>query len=175
MEKKEKYTEGQKVFLKLKTSALTEEEKDMLRVLMLPRNHYFPDTDKEREALAREILRGESYIHLADFRAAMREMYGDFGEWCRGQKDVILYCRFRKGGKTICTVALRPDSAELIIRYGKRECELFAQERDHFPREGILWPYDYFSGKEPNKVLRYDLSERSLWLSYFRLISIRAE
>ena len=66
-------------------------------------------------------------------------------------------------------------SAARRVELEGKTTQLRAQERDRFPREGILWPYDYFSGKEPNKVLRYDLSERSLWPSYFRLISIRAE
>ena len=174
MEKKERYPDAQKKFLKLKPESLTAEEKEMLRVLMLPRNHYFPDTEEECEDLAREILKGESYAHFADFRALLFEKYGDAGEWCRGIKDVILFCRFRKGGKSLCSVALRADDPELVITLGEKECRAFDEIRDGFPRDGILWVYDNFAGAGKQKTLRYDLSERRLWQYYLRIIGLKA-
>lgn len=174
MEKKERYTEGQKIFLKLKKNSLTDEEKDMLRKLMLPRNHYFPDTAEECEELAHEILNPESYVHFYDFRAMLYEQYGDSGEWCRGTKDIILFCRFRKGGKSLCSIAFRADSPELVITLGEKDCRVFEKYRRQFPRDGILWTYDYFSGGGRQRTLRYDLSERWLWPHYLRIIELKA-
>ena len=173
MDKKERYTDGQKVFLKLRPESLTAEEKEMLRVLMLPRNHYFPETEEECEELSREILRGESYLLFTDFRAVMHEKFGDAGQWCRGIKDVILFCRFRRGGKSLCSVALRADAPELIVTMGERECRLFEDIRDSFPRDGILWPYEYFSGEGKQKTLRFELSERQLWPYFLRIIGLK--
>ncbi len=175
MESKERYVPAQKIFLKLKASMLTQEENEMLRILLLPRNHYFPETLEEREKLAKEILKGDTYLAFSDFRNLMSEKFADAGEWCRGRKDAIMFYRFRSTGRALCSVHLITDNPVLEIILGEKECKKFERERSFFPRDGIQWTYDYFGGETKTKTLLFSLCDRDLWKYYIRLIQLKVE
>ena len=55
------YTYVQKKFLKIDPKKLTEEERDVLRRVLLPRTRYLPDTDEECLAYAYELVQEPTY------------------------------------------------------------------------------------------------------------------
>ena len=71
-------------------------------------------------------------------------------------------------------IAFRADFPELIITLGEKDCRVFEKYRHQFPRDGILWTYDYFGGGGRQRTLHYELSERWLWPHYLRIIELKA-
>ena len=173
MQDKSWYTLGQKAFLKLDSRKFTDEDLEVLRIMLLPRNHYLPKTEDECAMLSRQILNEESYALFSEFRDFMCEHLGVQGEWGKGRKNAILQYRFRLRGKTLCSVALCVDNPKLEITLGASEQKKFERVRHTFSKKDILWSYDDFGDYTNYKLLIFSLSDRRLWGEYLRIVRLK--
>ena len=64
MRNERRYTEGQKLLLKFDREKLNDDERELLRRVLLPRTKYLPQTAEEGEALALQMLRREKYERM---------------------------------------------------------------------------------------------------------------
>ena len=75
MRNERRYTEGQKILLKFDRAKLNDEERELLRRVLLPRTRYLLQTDEEGRELALQMLKEEKFCALfastADGRAGM--------------------------------------------------------------------------------------------------------
>lgn len=170
----ERYTEAQKKFIALRDKGkLSEEEQRQVRVLLLPRGNFLPETEEECFSLAKEYLGEELYIVFHDFLQEVARAYDYSAEWSRGDRDASLYCRLKRGTKTLCALGILLDHFDIVFYLGKSECERFERERDLFPRGGVQWSYDIAPVTHIGKAVRLDGSDLSLRPFVFRLMSYK--
>ena len=158
------YTEKQKRFMKVKTKDFSKEELDFLRVMLLPRSKYLPETEEGCFAYAREIVKDELFEKL---KALIAEIKGRFGidecVWKEGDHYARLYYKMKKAGRTFCMFTLDYDRFFLAVYFNGKEREAFEAERENFPREIIQWPYDVCMVKaNGSKCVYFDIEEEKV-------------
>ena len=53
--------------------------------------------------------------------------------WDNGYKDWVTELKYRRGGKTLCTLYAKENEAVILIVYGKKEREKFENCKEKFP------------------------------------------
>ncbi|WP_424245279.1 hypothetical protein Dip510_000298 [Elusimicrobium posterum] len=95
-------------------------------------------TDKEISALTGPAL-FEMWQGVTDFVLAS---YKNLTlEWHTGGKAGVYECKFRKGGKTICSLFAREKGLGFMVIFGKEERAAFEEQRASFPKD-IQKKYD---------------------------------
>lgn len=167
-----RYTEGQERLLKFWKKKLTDEEKRILNRALLPRSVYLPESSEECEALALSWLGKEKYEQMNSF---LRELQGRYGgaewAWSRGSLRWGMYRSVRIGRRSFCRLGIGYQRLELIVSFGAKECALFEQDRQRYPRDTVQWTYDFFLPQRGVRTLVFDVNEEMepyLWemLSY---------
>lgn len=171
-----RYTEGQKALLSIDQSKLNEEEKDLLRRVLLPRTRYLPQSDKEGRELALQMLQQEKYDAMFALVDALKERYGALEcSWARGDRVWDLYYSVRKNGQVLCRFGICLNLFNLILSFGRAECEQFEKERDSFPRDMVQWTYDMSEAVNGRKHLMFDPAVPNILPQLFRLLSMKSE
>ena len=55
--------------------------------------------------------------------------------WGKGFGDWVYEYKFRRGGKTLCTLYMKKDTVNILFTFGKYESEKFEEIRDQFSKE----------------------------------------
>ena len=168
-----RYTDAQKCFLALDPKKLTAEEHEMLRVLLLPRTNFLPDSDEECASLAREFLGEQLYSAMRSFCGVVRAYYDAEECWAKGDRYCKLYYRFRAGGKPLCSLGIRQNRIEVIIGFVRSDCIAFEKERQRFPRKEIQWTYDITNMINGTKRLAFPLTNADLYPHLLGLLAIK--
>ena len=168
-----RYTQGQKVFFKLDKKKLTDEDLAQLHMLLLPRTAYLPATEEECAALAAEIIGEENFAKMTAFAKEVGSRFGTSGCWGKGDKFCMLYYRLRAGGKTVCSLGMKPGRFFCILQYGKGECEKFEELRESFPRGAVQWTYDFANVVHGVRRLSFSMSDKEVLPHLMRLIAIK--
>lgn len=172
--KNERYTDGQKNFLKLRQEDLSEQEREMVRYLLLPRKRYLPQTEEEALCLVRDIVGEQRAETFCEVRRDLAERFGVAGRWSAGDSRWRLYCRFSVKGRSLCSIGMDYNVLHMIILFGAREREKFETERDRFSRLGICWTYDLIGiNSRGLKELKYDITDATLYPELLRLLEIK--
>ena len=176
MRKERRYTEGQKNLLAFRQSDLNAEERELLRRVLLPRTKYLPQTDAEGRELAKQMLLNEKYEALFALAEKIRERYGPLEcRWARGDRLWDLYYSLRKGGTALCRFGICLDVFNLVLSFGRGECERFERERDTFPRDSIQWTCDMAVAENGRKNLMFDPTVPGILPQLFRLLDYKAK
>ena len=175
MRKERRYTEGQENLLhKIGHTELDEQEQELLRRVLLPRKKYLPQSDAEGREIALQMLKEEKYNLLFSFIGELRARYGELDcRWTRGDRAWDLFYSVRSGGKVLCRFGLSFDTFDLIICFGKKECERFEKEREFYPRDLVQWPYDMAPMEQGRKNISFDISDPAIYSYLFRLLSYK--
>lgn len=174
MGKERRYTKGQKVLLKFDRSELDEPEREVLRRVLLPRTKYLPCTDEEGRELALQMLKEEKYAAMLAMADEIRARYGELEfRWVRGEGFWDLFYSVRKNGTALCRFGLRFNLCELIVAFGKEECDQFERDRDMFPRGSVQWIYDMADVVRGSKTLMFDFTDPALRPYLFRLLAYK--
>lgn len=173
MRKEQRYTEAQKRFLKLDQSTMTEEEKEAMRKLLLPRKSYLPESDVQGHELAKEMLGPQRYETFYALARQIEAIFGAKGRWMRGDELWGLYYGIRRKDRTLCRVGISLDIFNLVIVFGRAECEKFERERDTYPRDEIQWTFDIARHETNGKYMMFDTSSPLTRLHLFRLLSYK--
>lgn len=170
------YTYVQKKFLKIDPKKLTEEEREVLRRVLLPRTRYLPDTDDECLAYAYELVQEPTYgkflsfLHEIELRFGVKER-----TWSAGDRFARLYCRLKKNGRTFCAFALDADKFYLAVYFNAEERRRFEAVRNDFSREVIQWPYDFCPVRANGiQCVYYHLQDDRVKEHIFSLLAFKA-
>lgn len=173
--KNERYTEAQKKLLESAPKDLSETERDFLRLMLLPRKRYLPQSDEEGCALVRDIVGEQKFGCFCRARDEISVRYGAEGRWGAGDSRWRLYYRFSRGGRPFCAFGLDLNTLHLILPFGSREREIFEKIRDSFSLLGICWTYDMIAvNGRGYKELKYDVSDPAIREDLLRLLDIKA-
>lgn len=170
--KNERYTPEQKILLKIDPKTYTEEEKEEMRIVLLPRKKYLPQSDEEGMEIVSLALGSRERTDL--FRRCRDDIFARYsceGRWSAGDKSAVLYYRFSVRGKPLCALRVRIDHFELVFTLGKKEMESFEQIRSTLPKQDIQYGYDVTGWDVDRKVLAYSM-DRS-YEDVFRVLALR--
>lgn len=171
----ERYTEEQKLLLKIDPKTYTPQEEYMMRRSLIPRKQYAPETEEEGHLLAKQILGEAEYARFLQVCKDICSRYGAKGEWSAGDSRWKLIYRFHVKNKALCSIGMVLDLFELRFGFGKKEMDRFEKERNTFSRSGIQWTYDTIEEKNGRKVLSFDLRDESVCEEVFRLLDFRVK
>lgn len=171
----ERYTEEQKLLLKIDPKTYTPEEEYIMRRSLIPRKQYAPESDEEGKLLAKQILGEEEYARFLRVCEDICSRYGAKGEWSAGDSRWKLFYRFHVKSKALCSIGMVLDLFELRFGFGKKEMDRFEKERNTFSRAGIQWTYDTVLEKNGRKILSFDLRDASTYEEVFRLLDFRVK
>ena len=129
MPNSERYTEAQKNLLKIKTDDLTEEEKRVLKIALLPRKRYVPQTEEEGMSLAEDMLGHEMYLNFVVLADEIRASYRCTTKWTGSNRWWRQCYNFYCDKFFLCAIAMDVDTYSLQIEFGERECRLFEAAR----------------------------------------------
>ncbi len=170
--KNERYTPEQKNLLKIDPKTYTEEEREAMRIVLLPRKKYLPQTDEEGLEIVSLALGSREKTEL--FLRCRRDIFARYsceGRWSAGDRSAVLYYRFSCKGKPLCALRVRIDHFELVFSLNKKEMEAFEKIRPNLSREDIQYGYDVTGSDVQRKVLAYSM-ERS-YEDVFRVLALR--
>ncbi len=170
--KNERYTPEQKRLLKIDPKTYTEEEREAMRIVLLPRKRYLPQSDEDgMEIVSLALGKAEKVALFCRCREEILSRYPCEGRWSAGDKSAVLYYRFSLKGKPLCALRIRIDHFELMFSFGKKEMDLFEKVRHTFPRESIQYGYDASGLNAKRKILAYPM-DRS-YEDVFRVLALR--
>lgn len=171
----ERYTEAQKLLLKIDPKTYTPQEEYIMRRSLIPRKQYAPETEEEGHLLAKQILGEKEYLRFLKVSDDICLRYGAKGEWCAGDSRWKLFYRLYVKNKALCAIGMVLDLFELRFGLEKKEMDRFEKERNTFSRAGIQWTYDTIMEKNGRKVLSFDLRDESVCEEVFRLLDFRVK
>ena len=173
MPNSERYTEAQKNLLKIKTDDLTEEEKRVLKIALLPRKRYVPQTEEEGMSLAEDMLGHEMYLNFVVLADEIRASYRCTTKWTGSNRWWRQCYNFYCDKFFLCAIAMDVNTYSLQIEFGERECRLFEAARRSFPREEVQWIFDCAPWRNGKKLLQFDPEKFYSFELLFRLLAIR--
>ncbi len=92
--------------------------------------------------------------------------------WDNGGKAWTYECKYRRGGKTLCSLYARPQSVGILIIFGKYEREKFEQKRISFS-ETVQKVYDKSATYHDGKWMMFILEDTSLFSDLMKLLEIK--
>lgn len=93
-------------------------------------------------------------------------------EWYEGGKKWQLEYKFRRGGKTLCSMCFKPQSVGVMIIFGKAERAVFEAERDTYAKE-IQNLYDESTTFHDGKWMMFILQDQKQFDDFERLLKVK--
>lgn len=112
------------------------------------------------------------YAVWAGLYAAIEEKYEMEKLWNKGGKGWQYECKFRRGGKTLCTLYAQEGCVGFMVVFGRAEREKFEEARDAFPK-AIQEAYDTAQTYHDGKWVMFQLTDTELLADYVRLLAIK--
>ena len=92
--------------------------------------------------------------------------------WEDGRKAGVYACRFRKGGRTLCSLFARENAFGFMVIFGAKERAAFEADRDSYPEE-IRAVYDETHQYHDGKWLKFDETDDRHVPVFERLLAIK--
>lgn len=83
----------------------------------------------------KELLNEDDLNSWFDLVKRIEEVYDVDQIWNKGFGDWIYEYKFRRGGKTLCTLYMKKNVATILITLGKAEQDKYESQRDAFSTE----------------------------------------
>lgn len=119
-----------------------------------------------------ELLGPEQYEVWVELCACIEEKYEMEQIWSEGHKGWKYECKYRKGGKTLCSLNARKDRMGFQVIFGKAEREKFEAARETFPVP-IQMSYDKAQTFHDGKWVMFEPEDTEFLLDYMRLLLIK--
>lgn len=92
--------------------------------------------------------------------------------WDKGGKAWIYEYKYRRGGKTLCTLYARKDCIGFMIILGKDERLKFEKDRENYSAE-VQRVYDETRTYHDGKWMMFEPTDTSLFDDFIRLLSLK--
>ena len=123
------------------------------------------------EELAR-LLGQELYGVWSGLCATIDEKYEMEQIWNKGYKEWQYEYKYRRGGKTLCTLNARKGCVGFMVIFGKAEREKFEAVRESFPAS-IQLAYDMAKTYHDGKWVMFEPKDIVSLPDYVRLLAIK--
>ena len=124
------------------------------------------------ESIMTDLLGKQLYDVWLSLSAAIDERYGMERSWNNGGKKWIYEYKYRKGGKTLCSLYARENCLGFMIIFGKDECLKFEESRESFSAE-IQEIYDESKIYHDGKWVMFYPCDESMFSDFMRLLAIK--
>lgn len=118
------------------------------------------------------LLGREAYRAWTETENFIRSHYNAEEVWDKGRKAGIYECKFRRGGKTLCSLFAREKSFGFMMIFGKAEREKFESSRENFPQH-IQDVYDRTKTFHDGKWMMFDETDGGNADSFRKLLFIK--
>ena len=118
------------------------------------------------------LLGGELYSVWEELCRRIEEKYDMETLWSDGYRDWIYEYKYRRGGKTLCTLYAKENAIGLLIIFGKDERAKFEAARVDYSEE-ICRIYDEAQTYHDGKWVMYFPADASMFDDFIRLLSIK--
>lgn len=125
----------------------------------------------DREIMA-ELLGPELYEVWTGLCAAIDEKYEMECLWNKGYREWKYEYKYRRGGKTLCTLYARKGCVGFMVIFGKAEREKFEALRESFPVQ-IQMAYDEAATYHDGKWVMFEPKDTEVMSDYVRLLAIK--
>lgn len=120
----------------------------------------------------KELLNEDDLNSLFDLVKRIEEMYDVDQIWNKGFGDWVYEYKFRRGGKTLCTLYMKKDVANILITLGKVERDKYESIRDTFSVE-MNDIYDSTKSYHDGKWLWIPINRNISWNDIMYLLLIK--
>lgn len=124
------------------------------------------------EKILTELLGGELYQVWNKSCAKIEELYEMDRLWNRPGKNWEYEYKYRRGGKTLCTLYAAPNRIGLMIIFGAAERKKFEDRRQDFSPE-IIRVYDEAQTYHDGKWMMFDWKDDTLFEDMAGLLMIK--
>lgn len=129
--------------------------------------------DRIPEPLEMRALLGEAlYCVWEALQSAIEEKYDMERLWDRGYRQRVYEYKYRRGGKTLCTLYARESAIGLQIIFGRAEREKFETRRAEYP-EAICSQYDEAPTFHDGKWVMYYPADVSMIDDFVKILEIK--
>lgn len=126
-----------------------------------------PNTE-EMTTLVRKSLY-ETWNKLCEL---IDEKYDTDCLWNKGGKSWVYEYKYRRGGKTLCTLYAREKCVGFMVILGKDEHLKFEEDRENYSKE-VQKMYDEAKTYHDGKWIMFEPVDTSLFDDFMRLLSIK--
>lgn len=124
------------------------------------------------ESIMTDLLGKQLYDVWLSLSAAIDERYDMEGSWNNGGKKWIYEYKYRKGGKTLCSLYARENCLGFMIIFGKDERLKFEENRESFSAE-VQKIYDESKTYHDGKWVMFYPEDSSMFDDFMRLLAIK--
>lgn len=118
-------------------------------------------------------LVGTSLYHVwTNLCAAIDEKYEMEHLWNKGGKAWTYEYKYRRGGKTLCALYVKPNCVGFMLIFGKEERKKFEADRQNFCEE-IQRVYDEAKTYHDGKWVMFEPVDMSLFPDFMNLLQIK--
>ena len=109
---------------------------------------------------------------MTDLLGKPLERYDMERSWNSGGKNWTYEYKYRRGGKTLCSLYARNNCLGFMIILGKDECTKFEESRENFSAE-VQKIYDESKTYHDGKWVMFYPDDESLFSDFMRLLAIK--
>ena len=124
------------------------------------------------ESIMTDLLGKQLYDVWLSLSAAIDERYDMEGSWNNGGKKWIYEYKYRKGGKTLCSLYARENCLGFMSIFGKDERLKFEENRESYSAE-VQKAYDGAQTYHDGKWIMFFPEDDSLFPDFMKLLAIK--
>lgn len=124
------------------------------------------------ESIMTDLLGKQLYDVLLSLRAAIDERYDMERSWNNGGKKWIYEYKYRKGGKTLCSLYARENCLGFMVIFGKDERLKFEENRESYSAE-VQKAYDEAQTYHDGKWIMFYPEDSLMFDDFMRLLEIK--
>ena len=124
------------------------------------------------ESIMTDLLGKQLYDVWLSLCSVIDERYDMERSWNSGGKNWIYEYKYRRGGKTLCSLYARNNCVGFMIIFGKDERTKFEESRENFSAE-VQKIYDESKTYHDGKWVMFYPGDESLFSDFMRLLAIK--
>ncbi|HIY96513.1 MAG TPA: DUF3788 domain-containing protein [Candidatus Borkfalkia excrementigallinarum] len=129
--------------------------------------------DKIPDSTQLTALLGKSLYDIWDKLCALvDENYDMDCLWDKGGKAWVYECKYRRGGKTLCSLYARESCVGFMVIFGKGERLKFEQDRENYSKE-VQSVYDAAQTYHDGKWIMFEPIDFSWFDDFVKLLQIK--
>ena len=119
-----------------------------------------------------ELLGQPLFAVWQELCSAIDEKYDMERLWNTGGKNWVYEYKYRRGGKTLCSLYAKKNSLGFMIIFGKDERAKFETERNDYSQQ-VQKIYDEAKTYRDGKWVMYEPTDTSMFQDFIKLLGIK--
>ena len=119
-----------------------------------------------------ELLGQPLFAVWQELCSAIDEKYDMERLWNTGGKNWVYEYKYRRGGKTLCSLYAKKNSLGFMIIFGKDERAKFEAERNDYSQQ-VQKIYDEAKTYRDGKWVMYEPTDTSMFQDFIKLLGIK--